>query len=328
MIESRITNRESRPSVHVVAAILRDAQGRMLLAQRGPRGDYPGAWEFPGGKVEPGEPPEVALRRELREELGIELGDSEPLIAVPQDYPHKRIVLDARVVRTYAGEPHGREGQALRWVDPAALRGLAMPPADRPLVAALNEPSLYLVTPPPGDDDDAFLAAFAVALEGVQRAQLRLPPALDEARAARLARAAASLAAARGVQLLLNSGHSGAPALAAELGLGLHLRAADLAAPPDGARAVAASCHDEAELRRADHIGVDFAVLGPLRATTTHPGAAPLGWARFAALRAAVPLPVYALGGLALADVAEARTHGAQGIAAIRGLWPAEPSRN
>jgi 8-oxo-dGTP diphosphatase len=316
--------------VHVVAAILRDAQGRILLAQRGPRGDYPGAWEFPGGKVEPGEDPEVALRRELREELGIELGGSEPLIAVPQQYPHKRILLDTRLVRGYSGEAHGREGQALRWVDPATFCGLAMPPADRPIVAALRDPSLYLITPPPGDDDDAFLAAFARALDGVQRAQLRLPTALPAARAAQLAQETARLAADRGVQLLLNSGHPASSALAAELGLGLHLRAAELAAPPPGVRAVAASCHDADELRRADYIGVDFAVLGPLRATATHPGATPLGWERFAELRAAVPLPVYALGGLTPADVREARSHGAQGIAAIRGLWPggAEPSPN
>jgi 8-oxo-dGTP diphosphatase len=86
---------------------------------------------------------------------------------------------------------------------------------------------------------------------------------------------------------------------------------------------VGASCHDTDELRHAEHIGCDFAVLGPVAATATHPGVAPLGWSGFAALREVTSLPLYAIGGMTADDITDARSHGAQGIAAIRALWPA-----
>jgi 8-oxo-dGTP diphosphatase len=85
---------------------------------------------------------------------------------------------------------------------------------------------------------------------------------------------------------------------------------------------VAASCHDAAELLQAERLGRDFVVLGPVRATDSHPDAVPLGWDAFAALREGVSLPIYALGGMKPADVAVARRHGGQGVAGIRGLWP------
>ena len=84
----------------------------------------------------------------------------------------------------------------------------------------------------------------------------------------------------------------------------------------------AASCHNADELAQAERLGLDFVVLGPVRATESHPDATPLGWDGFGALREAVSLPIYALGGMKPADVARARRHGGQGVAGIRGLWP------
>jgi 8-oxo-dGTP diphosphatase len=93
--------------------------------------------------------------------------------------------------------------------------------------------------------------------------------------------------------------------------------------PLDIEQWVAASCHSAPELEHAARIGVDFAVLSPVAATVSHPGAQPLGWGRFRELVAAVPFPVYALGGMQLPDLATARAHGAQGIALMRGIWDA-----
>ena len=107
--------------------------------------------------------------------------------------------------------------------------------------------------------------------------------------------------------------------------MGVHLKAAQLAGmaqrPLPAALPVGASCHDAADLRHAERLRCDFAVLGPLQATPSHPGAAGLGWAAFAALREQSTIPLYAIGGLGPDDLATAREHGAQGIAAIRGLW-------
>ena len=122
--------------MHVVAGI-RDPLGRILLARHPDRNA--GLWEFPGGKVEAGESPEDALVRELREELGIEASVGEALLRVPQQYPDKRLVLDVRFVQ-FRGMPKGLDGQALAWTPLHALAGYPMPPADRPVVAALTQP--------------------------------------------------------------------------------------------------------------------------------------------------------------------------------------------
>ncbi len=308
--------------VHVVAAVLRDALGRVLLARRTAGRDLAGAWEFPGGKVEAGETPMAALDRELHEELGIRVLAAQPLISVPQSYPGKRIVLDVHLVSAFDGTPWGRERQALAWSPLEKLESYPMPPADRPVVAALTAPARYMVSPE-AVEPAAFLAQLDRALAaGVRRVQLRVR-GLAPADLARLARDAAARCVAVGAELLVN----GEPGLAADLGLGLHLPARDLmalAALPALApgRRVAASCHDADELAQAQQLGVHFAVLGPVRATRSHPGAAGMGWDRFAQLREAVSLPIYAIGGMNPADVATARRHGAQGVAGIRGLWP------
>jgi len=304
---------------HVVAGALFDAAGRVLLAQRPAHKDLPLTWEFPGGKCESGEAPAAALQRELHEELGIEIGEIEPVIAVPWDYGRAPFLLDVRRVRDFRGEPHGREGQALCWAALDELAAIDMPPADRPAVAALRLPPLYAITPEPTADD--FLPRLErLFAAGVRLVQLRAKALSDHALRAMAGRAAA-LAAAHGATLLLND-HA---ELARELGLGVHLSTASLRRatsrplPPD--RWLGASCHDAAELAHAAAIGADFAVLGPLAATASHPDAAPLGWGRFEELVAEAALPVYALGGVGPADLGAARAAGAQGVAGISAFW-------
>src|SRR4051812_38195296 len=107
--------------IHVVAGVLRDALGRVLIAQRPAGKHLAGLWEFPGGKCERDEDPHDALRRELHEELGVTAGAAQQLIAVPWRYAEKSICLDVYSVAEYRGEPHGREAQALRWATPQEL---------------------------------------------------------------------------------------------------------------------------------------------------------------------------------------------------------------
>ena len=145
-------------SIHVMAAVITDARGRILLARRTEGRDLAGRWEFPGGKLEPGETPEDALVRELREELGIEARVGEHLISVPQQYPDKRLCLEVRQLTGWSGTPRGHEGQALVWVPADKLTRYDMPPADRPVVAALLQPDRYLVTPEPEEDEAAPVA--------------------------------------------------------------------------------------------------------------------------------------------------------------------------
>jgi len=310
-------------SIHVVAAVITDMRGRVLLGRRTDGRDLAGLWEFPGGKCEPGESPEATLVRELQEELGITVQVGEALINVPQHYPDKRLRLDVRRVTSWHGTPRGVEGQALAWVAPEKLTRYPMPPADRPVVAMLLQPERYLVTPEPGTDDAAWLAGLSAALaSGVQRIQLRAPlrSALPGWRA--LVADAITLCRQHRAEVLLNTDIE----LAQALGVGVHLRAAQLPTlstrplPPD--LPVAASCHDAAELHAAQALGCDFAVVGSVLPTGSHPEATPLGWEGFARLRESVSLPLYAIGGLSPEHITQSRQHGAQGIAAISGLWP------
>ena len=321
------------PPIHVVAGVIADVRGRILLARRTEGRDLAGLWEFPGGKVDPGETPEQALVRELREELGIEARVGDAVIEVPQRYPHKRLRLDVRRIASWTGSVKGLDGQALAWVPPHKLASYAMPDADRPVVAALRQPALYMITPEPGAGDArhdsrierAWRDALRAALDaGARRVQLRAPAFAASAPARWRALVEAAVADIRAVEgeALVNDDI----ALAEALGIGVHLPARRLRSlatrPLSSAQPVIASCHGLDELQRAQALGCDAAVLGPVLPTASHPGAAGIGWAAFAALREDVALPIYAIGGLQRDDVAIARRHGGQGIAAIRGLWP------
>ena len=313
----------SDSSIPVVAGVIRDAAGRVLVAERPAGKHLAGFWEFPGGKNDPGETSLDALRRELAEELGIRVDAAEPLIAVPWSYPEKRIVLDAWIVTAYAGEVHAREHEALRWVDPADLANLPMPPADRPIVTALRLPERYLVTPTLASNGrDALLAGIERAcLAGIRLIQLR-QPTWTRHEIESLAAHARAITARHHAALLVNGDFE----IAARCDLGgVHVpariaRTLD-ARPLPANRWFAVSCHDEDELAHAARIGADFVTLAPVAPTPSHPDATPLGWQRFAELVAASPLPVYALGGVGPADLATARCNGGQGIAAIRALW-------
>ena len=125
----------------VAAVVLVDPDGRVLLAQRPEGKSMAGLWEFPGGKMEPGETPEAALIRELHEELGIDTWQSclAPLSFASHGYDGFHLLMPVFICRKWQGTPQSREGQALRWVYPARLRDYAMPPADLPLIPLIRD---------------------------------------------------------------------------------------------------------------------------------------------------------------------------------------------
>lgn len=301
--------------IDVAAGVLGDAQGRVLLMQRLPGAHLAGLWEFPGGKFEPGESAAQALTRELHEELGIATRALEPVISLPWRYPEKTIRLHALRVTAWEGEPRAREGHPLRWVPLDEIDPGTMPPADRPILAALRLPRHYAISPA-GSDDAAALAWLQAQQPGDALIQLRLPER-DRAALHALIQAALGAMPWSRNRLLLNHDVE----LAREFGIGLHLRASQLREwrqrPVPGNVWVGASCHDRDELERAAEIDADFATLSPVRATPSHPHAASLGWDRFATLVAEARLPVYALGGVRADDLGRAREIGAQGVAGI-----------
>lgn len=308
--------------IHVVAATLKDPQGRVLIAQRPDQVHQGGRWEFPGGKLEPGETPAVALARELDEELGIRVLSSRPLIRIRHDYGNRQVLLDVYRVTGYAGDPQGREGQPIAWVHPDAMDPRVFPAADGPVITALRLPERYLITGEDPHAPDPFMDRLAHALaRGVRLVQLRAHT-LNDDDYVDLAAGAFRLCECRGARLLLNRD----PRLVRELPChGLHLTAWRLTAlagrPWDDQHLVGASCHTAQDLSRAARLGLDYALLSPVRATRSHSDAQPLSWEHFAAFAEDAMLPVYALGGLEPDDLDTAFAHGAQGVAAIRGFW-------
>ncbi len=310
------------PRIHVAVGVVTDSRGRCLVAKRPGHVHHGGKWEFPGGKIAPGEAVPCALRREIKEEVGIDVLAAEPLIRVRHDYPQRRVLLDVWRVTRFAGEPHGREGQVVQWVETGSLRQLEFPEGNRTIISAAILPCIYAIT----DLTRYARADMLHRLESALQAGLRLV----QVRAKNLSRSGyrdfaaevISLCRAHDAAALVNAG----PQLARRLGAaGVHLDSQSLSKltrrPLDSSHWVAASCHDEREIRRAAKLGVDFIVVSPVRTTPSHPQACVLGWKRFATLCEEATMPVFALGGMRPEDLQRARGCGAQGVAMIRGAW-------
>jgi 8-oxo-dGTP diphosphatase len=314
------------PEVHVaVGVIIRD--GRVLIARRLEHTHQGGLLEFPGGKVEPGETVQQALVREIAEETGLKLIESalQPVIGVRHDYGDKRVFLDVWSTDIAAGEAHGREGQPIQWLLPRDLRDADFPAANRPIIRALQLPSQLALTGCDVADDECGLKRLQTALQVSQPPLivLRAPFWAEQAIAYnRLAQGALALCQSNSSELMLH----GVPEL-----MDLHPQAAGVHLPWRHAsqcqqRPVAecyklgVSCHNAEQLAHAVAIGADYAILGHVLATSSHPNEAPLGWHAFSQLVSAARLPVYGIGGLSPADLPQARQCGAQGIAGI-GFW-------
>lgn len=308
--------------IHVVAGVLRDTRGRILLARRTEGRDLAGAWEFPGGKVESGESPMQALKRELHEELGIDIGVAEALISVPQRYANKSIVLDVYTIQSYTGKPKGREKQALAWSPLEKLASYPMPPADRPVVAALTQPDMLAITPEFYGEKQSFLSCIERQLDsGIRLVQLRTQSP-DGKKLKELALDIRTLCHAHGASLYINEDI----ALAKVLDCPVHLKSRQLMQADIVSQladlSFSAACHTIEELTRAEMLAATFALLGPVLETKSHPEQKGIGWQGFNKLRNEVSLPIFALGGVGLKDLSVARSQGAQGVAGITGFWP------
>lgn len=312
-------------------AVIQAQDGAVLLGQRPPGKPWAGYWEFPGGKIEAGESPEHALARELQEELGITPTQYYPWITRTYDYeakydahgalesPAKTVKLHFYIITAWAGEPAGLEQQALSWQYPQSVDVGPMLPANAPVLAALNLPTVFAITNLQELGGTLFFARLRSALAGgLKMIQIRekqlAPDALMQ-----FSRQVVAEAAQYAAKVCIN----GDLALAQQLGVGVHLSSVQLMAlqsKPQGLLC-GASCHNQGELMHAAQLGLDYVMLSPVQPTMSHPGVDTLGWHKFARLIAGYGLPVYALGGMQLEDLHLARTHGAHGIALQRAIW-------
>ena len=323
--------------IHVAVAAIIDDQGRVLLARRPDHVHQGGLWEFPGGKLEPGESVTEALGRELQEELGIIPASQRPLLSIRHDYADSSVLLDVwrvdaftwmdEVDATTGSRDIGREGQALRWVAIQDLPGIDFPAANHAIVNALRLPASYLITPDPGSDQEYYLQQLERVLQsGIKLARFRAwqldgPAYLD------LACQVVALCHHYQARCLLScdDAETAATIISMTAADGLHVSSHQLMAlsrRPLGRQLwMAASCHNQDEIEQACRVGADFITLSPLKPTHSHPHVRAMGWEQFRALAEQASMPVYVLGGVNEQDIEVCWWHGGQGIAAIRSLW-------
>ncbi len=314
-------NTERKPKIkenylHVAVGVIKDTDGRILISLRDDSAHQGGLWEFPGGKVEPGETVEQALKRELNEELGITVQQSNPLIKINHQYPDIKVLLDVWTVTQFAGTPWSVEGQKIAWVKPEQLTDYSFPEANYPIISAARLPAEYAILNAE-DESELINDLNRILNNNIKLIQARIK-GLSEAAVYNFYQLAAPLCKANRATLLFNSAVQGVDKIAAD---GIHLTAKDLLSTtkrPNGYAWVSASCHNLHELLHAEKLGLDFVVLAPVLATATHPDSIPLGWDNFKLLANLVNLPVFALGGMQREDRECAQLCGAQGIAGIR----------
>lgn len=301
-------------ALHVAVGVIRDQADRILLTRRADHVHQGGLWEFPGGKLESNENVFQALQRELHEEIGIEVKAASPLIKIRHRYPDLTVLLDVWTVTDYSGSATPREGQAMRWVEPEQLADFGFPAANLPIVSAVRLSNRYAVLE--GQSREQVLGNLQrIIANKVELLQVRMK-ALPAAERQSACLEVLEICREQRIRVLINADLS-LPNIKAE---GLHLSSRLLMKArcrPIGYDWVAASCHNLAELKHAESIGVDFAVLAPVMPTATHPLAEPLGWDQAATLIGQVNLPVFVMGGLGLSDIDSAIESGAQGIAGI-----------
>ncbi|GAB4473327.1 MAG: Nudix family hydrolase [Burkholderiaceae bacterium] len=309
-----------RTPVDVAVGVLVRPDRSFLLASRPEGKPYAGYWEFPGGKIEPGESIAAALARELHEELGIEIGAAYPWVTRLFDYPHARVRLHFCRVFEWRGEAHAREGQRFGFFTTARLPDGPLLPATQPVMRWIDLPAVYALSNAAPLGVDAFLARLERALlRGVRLVQLR-EPALDALHVRRLLEEVLARARAHRARVLVSSRHDMALWERAD---GVHLTAAQLMqlGRRPGLPLVAASTHTRAQIDRAAALDLDFVVAGPVQPTASHPGQSGLGWTAFAEMIRDPALPVYAIGGLREQLLPAAIGRGAHGVALLSAAW-------
>jgi 8-oxo-dGTP diphosphatase len=323
--------------VEAAVGVIQDNNDLVLLAERPAGKPWAGYWEFPGGKVEVNETPEQALKRELQEELGITVTLCYPWLTRTFDYPAKydasgnleslakTVKLHFFVVVDWQGEPKGLERQILSWQNPKKLSVYPILPANSPIFGGLGLAPLYAITNLSEQGESRFFMRLELALQnGLKMIQVREKKLSVEAYQEFVQRVI-ELARPYEAKVFLNSSCVDADlAMVAQFNAsGVHFTGEDLMQlqhrPAD--MLCGASCHGALQLAHAAKLGLDYVMLSPVMATRSHDEAIPLGWDAFTDLIEGYALPVYALGGMQISDLHQARMQGAHGIAMQRGIW-------
>lgn len=335
--------------IHVAVGVIFDCapneKGKILIAKRADHQHQGGLWEFPGGKVEEGESAQVALQRELEEELGLQssIENMRPLITIPFHYSDKSVLLDVwsvyngKLPDVRDGEGSlfvkealvGKESQPLSWVNQDSLADYEFPAANKAIIDALFLPAQIAISQD-NSSPEAILSQVANTLKNHDNIWIQLrAPSLDQMQYTQLALQLYGICHEAGSKLIWNCPLDWYQVAFAD---GLHLSAANFIKVPDSKRPIpekqwlSIACHNLAELEVAQQLA-DYALVSPVHETKTHPRANALTWSGFKVIADQAHIPCYALGGMQKSEIENSIQVGGQGIAGIR-CFLAEPQKN
>ena len=315
-----VVSTNAKPRIDVAVAVVFNQAGQVLWGCRPEGKPYAGYWEFPGGKVEPAETVWQALVRELKEELDITATEGGPWFLIEHDYDHANVRLHLYRVWSFEGTPKSLEQQQFTWasLDRSDLSPIL--PATEPLLQKLAQPALMALS-----NYEADFEACAARLEAALRSansEVFVQFREKELRGEALIQAfehCHGLCQSTGHFMLLNS--STWVNLQAHLNFlpcPLHLTEADLLSNKfTDLQCAGASVHSAESLEVAFKRGLNYAVLGAVKETSSHPGQPGIGWAKFQNIALNARLPVFAIGGLGPVDFQSARKNGAHGVAML-----------
>ncbi|MBL4711149.1 MAG: Nudix family hydrolase [Gammaproteobacteria bacterium] len=312
--------------VHVAVAVIVNQTNEVCISLRPSDVHQGGLWEFPGGKVEDKETIEQTLQREIKEELGIEIISSRPMLTITHDYKDKTVCLHVRKVLSYRGEATGQEGQKVQWTPVENLTNYDFPKANTAIIKSIQLPDKYLITGKFTDTND-FVKKLKKSLDaGITLVQIRLKyGCMEESKVQSLLNQASSICAGAGARLMLNLSEQYISSIdiSSLVFDGFHADSQTLRSLSQRPRRAlfSASCHTTKELLKAVELGADFVVLSPVQNTVSHPDMQGMGWRKFTDMAEGLAIPVYALGGVSENDIEVAWSSGAQGVAAISAFW-------
>ncbi|MFV1992974.1 MAG: Nudix family hydrolase, partial [Acidiferrobacterales bacterium] len=268
-------NTEAEKFVHVAVAIIQNDTGQVLVSRRAADVHQANCWEYPGGKILPGESVFDALVREINEELGLEISRATPIMRVPYKYSaEKSVLLDVWRVEAFTGTPVAREGQPIQWCNISNLENLAFPQANKNITAMLQLPPIYGITPSKKIDPTTFLPKLDSALNnGLGLLQIRQPE-MSQSELESFTGQVLERCSKFKTRVLVNTNPDHALKMGAH---GVHMNSGIFMQLPDTKLdkrlMVAASCHNKEELIKAEKMGIDFVVLSPVQKTKSHPNA-------------------------------------------------------
>ena len=308
-------------NIEASVGIIFNESFQLLMAERPQSKTWSGWWEFPGGKIEKGETPLEALKRELKEEIGISVIDAEKWIVRKYAYEGYEVTLHFYKVTQWSGNIEAKEEQKISWVLPDNNVVSPILPANDLIFKAISLPDIYAITNA-YEYSGNFLNKVEQQLNnGLGLIQIR-EKAISKNAFIELTKEIIQMAGNFDAKVMINSDINLAYKLNAD---GVHLNSSLLhrlsEIPKD--LIVSASCHSARDIEKAMTMGVSFVVLSPVQKTQSHPNTTPIGWDSFSKITQNYSIPIYALGGMKQDDIENAFNAGAIGIASQRAIWEA-----